>query len=572
MDDSVNFRSLDPSWITERIAELGGQLLASFPVVGGVVTVSDREGTLAETSFGYANRESATPASANFAYEIGSISKVLAGLVVARLVTEGRLALDEVVSNVLPRISGAVVRSDATVRDLCNHTAGAIVGSDTLPDDAGEIWYARDARATYVSPARFHYSNLGYQLLGEVVRSRTGRSLVDLEREWILEPLNMRHARARITHDDRARMAVGYWPARTDQPWVPGAPLSPAPWFESDSASGNALATSSDMVLLAAEILRAAGGELRGAHSATVITPQAYELATTTLAPQGEPFATHDGLLTVGESRYGLGVNVATIDGLFCLTHGGGMVGYSTFLIVDCTSGVAVSVLTSANGDCLGAQLLARAVHGEIVRRRRNTSSPSGVDLRCAVVVGRSGELPFSEECVGRFTSDRDHTELHVTHEGAGSPVTVSTGGRAGGLYRLPSGRFVTDHPQFRRFLLDCPSGTGGWIYGGTRYARDAPGPPLGESSNPLVGRYRSFSPWYPEFRVVERDAKLWLAAPGGTEAPDGDEELVELSPGLYRVGAADWLPERLVVGSIVNGRAVALVRDGCPYSRATGE
>jgi hypothetical protein len=58
------------------------------------------------------------------------------------------------------------------------------------------------------------------------------------------------------------------------------------------------------------------------------------------------------------------------------------------------------------------------------------------------------------------------------------------------------------------------------------------------------------------------------LIAPGGVEAPGDDLELVELEPGVFRVGAATHAPERLVLGPVVNDKVVSVTRDGNRYSR----
>ena len=65
------------------------------------------------------------------------------------------------------------------------------------------------------------------------------------------------------------------------------------------------------------------------------------------------------------------------------------------------------------------------------------------------------------------------------------------------------------------------------------------------------------------------REGALWLATSGGTEAPGQDEPLIEVTPGVFRIGAEEWLPERLTVGPLVDGRVISVNRDGCDYSRS---
>jgi D-alanyl-D-alanine carboxypeptidase len=161
-----------------------------------------------------------------------------------------------------------------------------------------------------------------------------------------------------------------------------------------------------------------------------------------------------------------------------------------------------------------------------------------------------------------------------VRANGPREPVTVDFAGHSGQLFRFASGRHATDHPALRRFHLDRHDGPQGpsWTYGEQTFVPgmpDAPVPrPSPRARSPLVGHYRSYSPWYPEFRIVERGGRLLLVAPGGVEAPDGECELVEVAPGTSRVGADPWLPERLVRGPERDGEVVALERDGLRYSR----
>jgi hypothetical protein len=90
----------------------------------------------------------------------------------------------------------------------------------------------------------------------------------------------------------------------------------------------------------------------------------------------------------------------------------------------------------------------------------------------------------------------------------------------------------------------------------------------MGDGWLALPGHYRSYSPWYTNFRIVLRGGGLHLVAAGGVEGSRDDPLLVELSPGRFRIGAEAELPERLVVGPVVDGRAIYVVRDGCTYSR----
>ena len=534
-----------------RVAPLAESATRHFPLAGGVVALCDRDGLVDSLAFGRADLERGVPTSAEHLFEIGSISKLFTSLVIDRLIESGRLAHEDPVGPHLAWAGLSPSMARARVVELLTHTAGLPLGSDGLADDAGELWASREVVAADVDPPRFHYSNLGYLVLGEVARALTGRRLPELVADWLLGPLGMTTAVAEIAWDDRRALATGYAPARPERPWVPGDPLAPAPFVETDSAAGNVAASALDMAGLVAALLRAAAGEAGGP-----ISPETFARVTTTLAPSGEPTHTPAGTLPVSMSRYGLGLNVERVADSLCVTHGGGMVGHSTFLLVDCTLGLGVVVLSNANGDTLAAHLLARAAHAQLVAEATGTALPLP-DLDPAVRGGLAG--------AGAFSDDEGET-LEVT---AGDGARVAYRGREGALYATPTGRFVTDHPALRRFHLDYHDG-GTWTHGPTTFTREGAVPPdERRAATALVGRYRSYSPWYPEFRVVARDGRLYLNAPGGVEAPDEEVELVEVAPGTYRIGADPWLPERLVAGPVRDGEVVAVVRDGLRYSRA---
>ncbi|GAB2855957.1 serine hydrolase domain-containing protein [Nocardioides pacificus] len=127
-------------------------------------------------------------------YKIGSITKTMTAVLVLQLVAEGRLSLDDTVGSVL----GEVGYGDRTVRALLAHSAG-------LQSEPDGPWWERsengpfDALAAANDGGRpavgtegsFHYSNLAYGLLGEVVARLHGQTWWDALRERVLVPLGM---------------------------------------------------------------------------------------------------------------------------------------------------------------------------------------------------------------------------------------------------------------------------------------------------------------------------------------------------------------------------------------------
>lgn len=576
-----------------RLEAYAGELTRHAPLPGGVIVLAGRDRQLAQVTFGHADLERGQPMSPGHLFEIGSISKVFTALLACQLAAEAELCLDDPATAYLPWLDLGPGAPPATLRALLSHTAGLVVGSDALPDELAQVWRLRGL-AHSGGPVHFHYSNLGFQILGLVLSERTGEPLPSLVRRRLLTPMGMAGSIPAVTHADRARLAVGYAAARQDQPWVPGDPLAPAAWFEVAGADGNIAATGSDLARLVMLLL--GRGCVAGRR---VVADAAVEEMLTSLAPEGEPVMDLPGTLPVTSSRYGLGINVETIGGNRCLTHGGGMVGYSTFLLADTAAQAGVVVLTNADGDSLNAQLLARLAHADLLRRLAAEPElalpPPDPRILASPGTGLPGQMGF-----GRFRSAHPGSGpagITLTR-GPGGTATVTAGQRSGHLFRTLTGRYVTDHPELRRYPLDPfeRDGRHGWTHGPAVYegeARAASGPagrasPAGPASpggpegqedqdgagipelwRALSGHYRCYSPWYPEFRIYARDGALWLSAAGGVEAPSQEEPLAEIAPGVFRIGAETWLPERLAVGPVVGGVVISVERDGCVYSRA---
>ena len=97
------------------------------------------------------------------------------------------------------------------------------------------------------------------------------------------------------------------------------------------------------------------------------------------------------------------------------------------------------------------------------------------------------------------------------------------------------------------------------------------PGEDLGgeprEEWSAFYGRFRSYNPWLPGFRIVQRGDDLVLAYPwGGPEDP-----LTPLGEVDFRVGD-ERSPERLRFDAVVDGRALRANLSGADYYRSDFE
>jgi CubicO group peptidase (beta-lactamase class C family) len=136
-------------------------------------------------------------------YRIGSITKTFTGAAIMRLRDQGKLGLDDPAVSILPELRSAESPFGpielATIRGLLTHESG-LAGDPPDTDWAGPTYEGRVERnlarvseiATRIPPHIQHkYSNLGYQLLGEIVARVSGAPFVDYVHRELLEPLGM---------------------------------------------------------------------------------------------------------------------------------------------------------------------------------------------------------------------------------------------------------------------------------------------------------------------------------------------------------------------------------------------
>lgn len=149
-----------------------------------------------------------TSDAADLQYRIGSITKTFVAVAVLRLRDEGLVDLDAPLRRYVPEAA----YGDATLRGLLAHTAG-------LPSEPAGPWWERSPgvdvptllaanraeRAVAGPDAFFHYSNLGFALLGEVVARVRGAHWWEVVRAELTEPLGM----DRTTYHPQAPHAPG---------------------------------------------------------------------------------------------------------------------------------------------------------------------------------------------------------------------------------------------------------------------------------------------------------------------------------------------------------------------------
>jgi CubicO group peptidase (beta-lactamase class C family) len=166
--------------------------------------------TIWAEAVGLADVEAGEEVTLDHQYRIGSITKSFTAAAIMQLRDAGALELDDP----LGRYIAEAAHSGPTLRRLLSHLTGL---QREIP---GEIWESMESptreqlleeleRAEQVLPpgAHWHYSNLGFALLGEVVARSAGMPYEQYVTERLLEPLGL----TRTSWTGEAPVARGYF-------------------------------------------------------------------------------------------------------------------------------------------------------------------------------------------------------------------------------------------------------------------------------------------------------------------------------------------------------------------------
>ena len=273
-------------------------------------------------------------------YRLGSITKTVTAVAVLRLRDEGLLTLDDPVDRHIP----GTPFGDRTVGQLLAHDAGLRAESpgqwwERVP---GASWdelaaqFTAGAEVPHPAGRLFHYSNLGFGVLGEIVARLRGRAWAEVIRDEVLLPLGM----TRTSTRPRGRAAKGW----AVHPWADL--LQPEPEHDGGAMApaGQLWATLADLGRFAAFLLGDTGD---------VLDPGSLEQMR---VPAGV-----DPSVPVW-SAYGLGLQVIRMDGQTLTGHGGSMPGFLAGVFVDVeqqTGAVALANATTGMDSRLLPRMLA---------------------------------------------------------------------------------------------------------------------------------------------------------------------------------------------------------------------
>jgi CubicO group peptidase (beta-lactamase class C family) len=299
----------------EALAKIlrAGQAAHRLPSVSAAVYRGD-EVVWAE-AVGLASADG-TEATTDTQYRIGSISKTFTAAAILLLRDEGKLGLDDALEQHIP----GAHHGTPTLRRLLAHSSGIQREPpgevwETLEFPRGDALLERLVDAEHLLGAGdwFHYSNLAYALLGEVVTRVSGTAFPDFVDERLIGPLGL----TRTTWRSEDPAALGYYV----DPFARTLHAEPTLEGEGVEAVGSLWSTPSDLCRWAMHL-----AAQEPMHQVQIMNDL--------------------DAWTIG---HGLGVQLARSGERVFFGHGGAMPGFLAMLLGRRREGIGAAVLFNAS-------------------------------------------------------------------------------------------------------------------------------------------------------------------------------------------------------------------------------
>lgn len=280
-----------------------------------------RNGTLIWAgAVGWADLASATAATADHRYRVGSVAKSFTTTALGQLVDEGRLELNDSLYQYVPDFP--TKSAPFTLRQLASHTAGirhyadGLAGLsenfhqtqyDTVQD--GLVLFEDDA-LLFPPGTNFNYSSFGYNLLSAAMETADGRDYLTLMRERVFVPAKMNATQAEhVSLQAELEMLATPYLVYEDN-------IMRAPYVNNSYkwSGGGFISTASDLVHFGLSLL---DGRL---------------VSESTLAVMWQPVPLNNG--EPNPDGYGLGFRLGDHEGDNFVSHGGSSIGGASYLVI----------------------------------------------------------------------------------------------------------------------------------------------------------------------------------------------------------------------------------------------
>jgi len=305
---------------------------------GAAVLVAQNGKVLYQKGYGLADVARGAPFTPDTKSRIGSITKQFTASAILKLQEEGKLSVQDKLSKYFP---GFPRGDEVTLRHLLTHTSGIRSYTDkpgfmdkvTSPIAPDDLIRSFENDAYDFDPGKkWHYDNSGYFLLGRIIEKVSGQTYGEFLRKTFFEPLGMTNTGVHRAGIPLEHEALGYQYSGTtftnalnwDMSWAGGA--------------GSLYSTVEDLFRWN-----------EGVFGGKVLKEASLHAAWT-------PVKTEDNQDDDSGNGYGFGWFIAHTRGAQEISHGGGLNGFSSFLMRLPSQNFTVAILANALPVAPGAE------------------------------------------------------------------------------------------------------------------------------------------------------------------------------------------------------------------------
>lgn len=283
------------------------------------------------------------------AFRIASMTKSFAAMAILILRDQGKLSLDAPAARYIPEMKNTrYLTSDAaviTVRDLMTHRAGFPednpYGDRQLGDTDAELMALMKESPSFsnVPGIAYEYSNLGFALLGSIIKNVSGKTYQQFITENIFRPLGMNNTYWEYTKVPPKDLAHGYrW---IDNTWKEEALLKDGSW----GSMGGLITTIEDFAKYMALHLQAwppRDGKETGPLKRSSIREMHQLWNFNAINPR------LNGKNCAAASGYGYGLGVTRdCKGDLYVSHGGGLPGFGSHWLIKPNYDLGIVIFTN---------------------------------------------------------------------------------------------------------------------------------------------------------------------------------------------------------------------------------
>lgn len=231
-----------------KIDEIIGQYIENRAIPGATVLIARGGKIVYEKAFGYDDITSQTPMRTDHIFRVASMTKPIVSAAALKLYEEGKIGLQDKVSDYIPEFANVQVidsfnpadttwttrpaEREITIHDLLTHTSGisygftnpkygAIYAKLTIPDLAHPLDFTimdmakrmAGAPLAHQPGARWTYG-LSTDILGAVIEVASGKTLGEYVEDNILKPLSLDHSGFWLADSLSADLVTLYMPDR----------------------------------------------------------------------------------------------------------------------------------------------------------------------------------------------------------------------------------------------------------------------------------------------------------------------------------------------------------------------